>query len=222
MTDLSASKQPLWDSCVRLCHWAMVLLVGACWWTGENHDMVYHEYSGYGLLGVVLLRIFWGFYGSNTARFKHFLHAPHIVMNYLKDFLHRDYPRTAGHNPMGGYSVIAVLSIVLLQIGLGLFAIDVDGFDGGPFADYLSFDASRQMAELHGWVFNGLLGIIGLHIMAIIYYLIWRRQNLVVAMIHGKSAAADAQTLQAVSPWRLALGVVPVVILLVWLIRWAS
>lgn len=97
---------------------------------------------------------------------------------------------SAGHNPLGGYSVIVLLFFLLLQIILGLFSIDVDGFDGGPFSDFLSFEASRKMTGLHNIIFNVLAGFILLHILAVIYYLVWRRQNLITAMIRGKTKTA--------------------------------
>ena len=186
--ETSPIKQPLWDWPVRVGHWLMVVLVVACWWTAENHQIVYHSYCAYALLGVVVFRIYWGFVGSNTAKFTQFIQKPNAVWRYLKTLPKREGKVYAGHNPLGGYSVLLLLLIILLQIGLGLFSIDVDGFDGGPFADYLSFETSRKLAEWHELSFNLLLGFIALHIVAVLYYLVWRRQNLTAAMIHGKSA----------------------------------
>ena len=105
-----------------------------------------------------------------------------------------------------------MLFLLLLQIGLGLFSIDVDGFDGGPFADYLSFKTSRWITDWHEVTFNLLLGFIALHLIAVIYYLLWRRQNLTAAMLHGK--AFIAAPVQPASHWRLAIGVVLVAAIL--------
>jgi cytochrome b len=124
-------------------------------------------------------------------------------------------PPSAGHNPLGGYSALALLFLLLLQIGLGLFSIDVDGFDGGPFADYLSFKTSRLMAGWHEITFNFLLGFIALHLLAVIYYLLWRRQNLTAAMVHGK--AHIAEPIQGASRTHLIIGIV-FAATLVWLI----
>ncbi len=206
------SKKMLWDWPVRICHWSMVLLVAACWWTAENHEIVYHSYCAYALLGVVLFRIYWGFFGSSSARFSHFLQTPAVAFQYLKTITRRDVPSSAGHNPLGGYSALALLFLLLLQIGLGLFSIDVDGFDGGPFADYLSFKTSRWITDWHEVTFNLLLGFIALHLIAVIYYLLWRRQNLTAAMLHGK--AFIAAPVQPASHWRLAIGVVLVAAIL--------
>ena len=154
-----AVKQRLWDWPVRICHWSMVILIAACWWTAEEHEIVYHSYCAYALLGVVLFRIYWGFFGSSTARFSQFVRKPSAVLAYLKT-LGQGYVKAAsGHNPLGGYSVLALLFVVLLQIGLGLFAIDVDGFDGGPFADYLKLKTSRMITGWHEITFSRVAGV---------------------------------------------------------------
>jgi len=198
----------------------MVILIAACWWTAEEHEIVYHSYCAYALLGVVLFRIYWGFFGSSTARFSQFLRKPGAVFAYLKTLPQRDVKPSAGHNPVGGYSVLALLFIVLLQIGLGLFAIDVDGFDGGPFADYLKFKTSRMITEWHEITFNVLLGFIALHILAILYYRLWRRQNLTGAMLHGKALAPMDTPMQPASKLRFVIGVVIAAVIVAAIAGW--
>jgi len=219
---VSSGKQRLWDWPVRICHWSMVILVVACWWTAEQHEIVYHSYCAYALLGVVVFRIYWGFVGSSTARFAQFLQPPSAVWRYIKTLPQRSGKVTAGHNPLGGYSVVLLLLVLLVQIGLGLFAIDVDGFDGGPFAESLSFKTSRAITGWHELTFNLLLGFIALHILAVLYYLIWRRQNLTASMLHGKALAAPATEpipapLQTAGLVRFLVGVA-LAALVVWLI----
>lgn len=213
------AKQPLWDWQVRVCHWLMVLLVAACWWTADIHEIVYHSYCAYALLGVVLFRIYWGFWGSSTARFSHFLRRPAAVWRYLEALPQRNVKPSAGHNPLGGYSVLVLLFLLLLQIVLGLFSIDVDGFDGGPLADYLSFKTSRMVAGWHEITFNLLLGFIALHIVAVLYYGLWRRQNLTAAMFHGKAAATSA--MKPASLLRFVIGVL-IAGVIVWLVMYAD
>lgn len=219
---MSGSRQPLWDWPVRIGHWLMVILVAACWWTAEQQQIVYHRYCAYALLGLVVFRIYWGFCGGSTARFAHFVRPPGVVWHYLKTLPQREAKVSAGHNPLGGYSVLLLLLLLLLQIVLGLFAIDVDGFEGGPFVDALSFKTSRVIAGWHEFTFNLLLGFIALHILAVLYYLIWRRQNLTASMLHGKTLAVTGSEsisapLQSVGPARFLLGVA-LAALVVWLI----
>lgn len=210
-----AAKKLLWDWPVRICHWSIVWLVIACWWTAENHKIVYHSYCAYALLAIVIFRFYWGFFGSSSARFSHFLQKPAAAWRYLKNITQRNTPVSTGHNPIGGYSALALLLLLLLQIVLGVFAIDIDGFDGGPFADYLSFKTSRMITGWHEVIFNVILSFILLHIAAILYYLLWRRQNLTAAMLHGK--AEIATHIKSGSILHLAIGIV-ISIAIVWLI----
>ena len=184
----------IWDIPIRLFHWAMVVLIIALWWTAENHYLTYHRYSGYALLMLLIFRLYWGFFGSYTAKFKQFIKSPQGVISHIVDStLPSGQPapknqlsektKEPGHNPLGGYSVVALLLVLLIQILLGLFSIDIDGFDGGPFADYLDYDLSRSLAEWHEALFNLLLGLISLHLVAILYYRVLRKTNLVTPMI---------------------------------------
>src|SRR5690606_29790634 len=95
------------------------------------------------------------------------------------------------HNPLGAVSVVVLLLLMLTQVVIGLFVTDVDGLDSGPLSYMVSFDTSRELASWHGTIFNVLLGFIGLHIAAVLFYLIARRQNLIKAMVTGKQRAAD-------------------------------
>jgi cytochrome b len=93
---------------------------------------------------------------------------------------------------MGGWSVLVLLFSLLLQSVLGLFAVDVDGLDPGPFGNFVSFETGRRIAHWHGAVFNLLLVFTGLHLVAIAFYLLYRRENLISAMIVGtKRVATD-------------------------------
>ena len=78
-----------------------------------------------------------------------------------------------------------VLALLAVQITLGLFSIDVDGIESGPLSLYVSFEAGRQAAEWHDKLFDVLLWFIGLHIAAIAYYAIVRKEKLAGAMFHG-------------------------------------
>lgn len=200
----------LWDAPTRLFHWALVALIAFSWWSGEEHEMEWHRWSGYGILALVVFRLFWGFAGPATVRFARFVRGPGTVAAYSRTLLSRDGAHVPGHNPLGGWSVIAMLAALTLMVLAGLFAVDVDGFESGPLASYVTFEQGRSAAEVHEVVFNVLLALIALHIVAIIFYRVWKRQSLLPAMIHGRApdgvvmAQADTR-----SPWwKLALGIV--------------
>lgn len=199
MTEGSAHPEVrvrIWDAPVRLVHWLMVALLGISWWTAKAGKMDYHRDSGYALLGLLTFRIYWGFAGSSTARFANFLKGPAAIRAYLKLLparmgAHR--PAQPGHNPLGALSVVVLLALLAAQIILGLFAVDVDGIESGPQSSHVSFDAGRLCAKLHDRNFNLLLAFAALHVAAVFFYLLCRRENLIADMLHGRRAfPADA------------------------------
>lgn len=191
----------IWDLPTRLVHWAVAALVPALWATHELELMDLHVLLGETMLGFVLFRLIWGVIGSSTARFSSFLRGPGAVLRYL-----RGGDAGFGHNPLGGWSVVAMLLVLLVQAGLGLFATDEDGLNSGPLSHFVSYDSARILAERHETMFYVLLGLIGLHLGAILYHLLARRDNLVTPMITGRREAASTGEQMAAAPyWRFML-----------------
>ncbi|MFM9937708.1 MAG: cytochrome b/b6 domain-containing protein [Novosphingobium sp.] len=176
----------VWDPFVRVFHWSLIALFALAWWTGENHEMDRHRQAGYAILALLLFRLFWGFAGSRTARFAQFLKGPVGIRAYSGKLM--DDTPSDGHNPLGGWSVVALLAVLLAITATGLFAVDVDGFESGPLADWVSFDQGRVSAEWHESIFKGALALIGLHISAILFYQMLIGQNLIIPMITGRRA----------------------------------
>lgn len=205
----------IWDLPTRLAHWALVVLVALSWWTAENGVMDWHRYSGYTLLGVAVFRVYWGFFGGATARFRQFVKGPRTVIAYLRGASTKSF----GHNPLGALSVVILLALLLAQVGLGLFAVDIDGLESGPLSRFVSFDTGRAVAEAHEIVFNVLLAFIALHIAAVLWHLVAKGDNLIGAMITGRKQVADDVATETVvaSPLRLVIGVA-LAALVVWLI----
>ena len=202
----------VWDGALRLFHWITVLLVGLMWWTAENGIMDWHKRMGMMLVGLIAFRLVWGVIGSPTARFASWQAGPGAVLGYLKDLRGGTHRPDFGHNPAGTLSVIAMLLALCVQVGTGLFSVDVDGLESGPLASLVSFEAGRQAAEIHEISFNVLLALIGLHLAAIATYLVFFKDNLVRPMVTGRRAAADfgdaAVTDSKLSWLRLAIALV--------------
>jgi cytochrome b len=175
----------VWDGSTRLVHWLLVALVGLSWWTASHHRMNYHRYSGYALLGVLAFRLYWGVFGSTTARFAHFVKGPRSIWRYLRSRARNADP---GHNPLGALSVVALLGLLLGQVVLGLFSVDVDGLESGPLSHWVTFETGRACARLHRLAFGVLKVFILLHIAAVVFYWIYRRDNLIRPMITGSRA----------------------------------
>lgn len=207
-TDAPSRRPLVWDIYIRLFHWLLVGLLGFSWWSGERHEMEWHRLSGYAILFLLIFRLYWGFMGSGTARFVHFVRSPRTAFAYLRNLRTRPYRATAGHNPVGGWSVLLMLVSLIAMVTAGLFAVDVDGLESGPLADYVSFDQGRMAADLHGLLFNLLLALVALHIVAILYYLLRLRHNLIGPMIHGRGTMPVEQTtaLPTGSPWKALIG----------------
>lgn len=189
---------PVWDVAVRIFHWALVLLIGFSWLSAEMDWMDWHFYSGYAVLTLILFRILWGFAGSTHARFSDFLYGPSAIIAYLRTLPSRTAAKFAGHNPLGGISVLLILLCVLLQTGSGLFAND-DILYEGPLYKHVSKELSDWLTTIHKLNFDVLLVLAGVHIAAVFYYLVWKSENLVKPMITGRKqlppgvAPANAQ-----------------------------
>ena len=195
----------VWDFPVRLFHWALVLLLVIAWSTAQAglDWMRYHLYAGYGILGLILFRLMWGFVGSFHARFAHFVAVPRSAWRYAADLARGRHHAYLGHNPLGGYMVLLLLALVLVQVITGLFASD-DILIEGPLAHTLAGRFSRFATAIHAVNVNVLIVAAALHVGAIAYHR-WRfGEHLVTAMLTGrKTVASDevpAQT--AVSVWR--------------------
>lgn len=171
----------VWDLPTRIFHWALTALIPFLWWSADNDHLDLHKLAGFAVSALIVFRVYWGLFGAETVRFSYFLRGPRAVWSYLR----RHNISALGHNPLGGWSVVALLTMVSIETGLGLFAIDEDGLESGPLASYASIDTARMAAHWHAVLFNPLLALIGLHVAAIVYYHL-RRQNLVGPMITGR------------------------------------
>jgi cytochrome b len=199
----------VWDLPVRLMHWGLVIALGVCWWSGVNNELQYHIYSGYAALWIVLMRLYWGLVGSDTARFTNFLRGPGAVLDYARRLPRREASHSHGHNPIGAISVVLLLGFVLTVVVLGLFAVDVDGLYSGPLSVYVSFKQGRHLAHLHYRWFTYLQWLVGLHLLAVVFYLAYKRENLVRAMITGKRRGPrTGAQLQHAPWWRFIIGAV--------------
>jgi cytochrome b len=200
----------IWDAPIRLFHWLLVALLAFSWWSGEQHDMERHRYSGYAILALLVFRIYWGLVGSGTARFTQFVRGPRAALIYARSLFNGTHVASSGHNPIGGWSVILMLVSLTVMVTAGLFSIDVDGLESGPLADYVSFDQGRAAAAVHHFTFNIILALVALHVLAILFYLVRLRHNLITPMISGRRRVdAPEQKVESGAPlWKAIPGIV--------------
>jgi len=194
MADKNEQRIRIWDLPVRLFHWTLVVLMTVSYITAQVGGawMKLHFWSGYAILTLLLFRIAWGFVGSTTARFSHFVKGPIAALEHLKELAGADRPRDVGHNPLGGAMVIALLLGLLLQVVAGLFSADTDeGTVSGPLANRVPDNwVDAATAFHHAWI-NVLLLLVALHVLAALTYLVWKRQNLIGAMFTGRKPLDD-------------------------------
>lgn len=170
----------VWDPLLRLTHWSFALLVPAMWWTAENSKWALHRRLGLVLLGLLVFRVLWGFLGPETARFRQFVTGPGAVLAYLRE----GKANPIGHSPLGGWSTLALIGAMLLQVGLGLFA--GDPFDGmtGPLNPLVGAVLADTITGFHETFFWVLAGFIALHLGAIAFYAA-RGNDLLSPMVGG-------------------------------------
>ena len=211
----------VWDLPVRLVHWALVLLLcfqAASGWIG-GRLIEWHLLSGYALLVLVLFRVLWGFAGSSSARFARFLAPPGAALAFGRRLLARRAEAHAGHNPLGGWMVLALIAALLVQLGTGLFANDGIATEG-PLAILVSIELSDRVTALHRWNLRILMVLAVVHTAAALYHWLALKENLIGAMFTGVKRLPPARAGQPVafaSAWR-ALLLLALALAAVWLL----
>lgn len=210
----------VWDLPTRLLHWVLAALIALQYATAEFHvlDMDWHFWFGYATLALLLFRILWGFLGSQTSRFSQFVRGPGAVSSYVRSQLSTNPQTSIGHNPLGGWSVLAMLACIALQVISGFFASDEIGTDG-PLIGLVSARTVKWMTRLHDWNQNLLLALIALHLAAILGYLLLKHENLITPMFSGRKRIAGADAPRFASAW-LALGLLLLCGALVGAVAW--
>jgi cytochrome b len=207
----------VWDAPTRLFHWAIVVLMTFSYVCALREWNQFHFLSGYAVLTLLLFRLVWGFVGSETSRFRQFLRSPAAGLAHLAAFGKREPDTEIGHNAAGGWMVLAMLAALFVQVGTGLFSNnDIDA--KGPLAHRVSKATSDWLSGVHVTSFYVLLGLVVLHVLAIIAYAAVKRHDLVRAMVTGKKRLpANLRQPRFASPL-LALGILVAAAGVVWLL----
>jgi cytochrome b len=195
-----SEKRLVWDLPLRLFHWLLVPSIAASWYTGENSEeyldigrgytyIEFHFWLGYWMLGLIAFRIIWGVIGPRHARFANFLVGPKRFLAYASGFFKRDSSASVGHNPMGALVVVLMILMVGAQAVTGLFLIDNTEIWTAPYYPAVDADTAGKLMSFHHFNFDTLLWVIGLHLIAILFYRLYKRQKLVGPMVTGRKAA---------------------------------
>jgi len=153
--------------------------------------MDWHAQAGNALLTLVLFRLLWGFFGSETTRFSRFLTSPRVALRHLAHMLRREPDRQAGHNPAGGWMVLILLALLLGEALTGLYVAN-DVADVGPFTASVPAPIANAITSLHLIFWDALLAAVALHVLAVLVYAVAKRHNLVLPMITGWKTLPDS------------------------------
>jgi len=217
----SSTLVKVWDAPVRVFHWLLVALVTFMFVSGKLSWMTWHMRCGYAVLSLVAFRVLWGFAGSTTARFASFVAGPAAALRFARQLLSKSAAPSLGHNPLGGWMVLLLLAALLMQAGTGLFSND-DVLSEGPLAALVRKETSDRISTVHYWNSNLLLLLLALHVAAVGYHWLVKKENLIGAMFTGVKrlpahAAAGGTATRFASSWR-ALALLGVAALAVYLI----
>lgn len=187
----------VWDPFVRVSHWSLAGAVLIAWATDE--PLWLHNWLGYLAAILVVLRVIWGFIGSEQARFVSFVRGPRLVFDYLAGLIRFSSPRYLGHSPAGGAMIVALLIMIAATTGTGMAELAVERGQG-PLAGIIAkverpprVPGQRRpplfIKQVHETVANITLILVVLHILGVAAASIAHRENLVWAMITGRKRA---------------------------------
>lgn len=172
----SAPTLRVWDPLVRIGHWVLVASVVLAWLTRHGGGL-WHEWLGYASLAVIALRVLWGFIGPRYARFADFVRPPSAMLRYARAALARREPRHLGHNPLGGWMIVALIANVVL-VGTSGWLYTTDTFWGMQWVE-----------DLHEALADTLIVLAALHVAGVTVASHRHGENLVAAMVHGRKPA---------------------------------
>ena len=211
----------VWDAPTRLFHWLVVVLVAGAYATLKLNWMDWHVRIGEALLALVLFRLLWGCFGSETARFGSFVASPASAVRHLRHLFRREPDLQVGHNAAGGWMVLLLLALLLLETLSGLYVYN-EVADEGPLSETVPAWIANAISTLHAMVWDVLLAVVTLHVLVIALYALVKRHNLLRPMLGGykplpTTIAAPRQKPILLALLLLLIGAAVVVLLAVYL-----
>jgi cytochrome b len=184
----------VWDIFVRIFHWGLVTAFVIAFLTEEFMSL--HSTAGYVVMGLITLRLAWGFIGPLHARFSDFAYKPAVIKSFVKETLLLKAKRYIGHNPAGG-AMIFLLIISLLLTGISGMVLYAGEDQAGPLAGLLagmSHGVTEVFEEVHEFFANFTLLLVFIHVAGVIIESLVHHENLVRSMITGRKRAPETDT----------------------------
>ncbi len=197
----------VWDAPVRIFHWLLAASFAVAWLSSDSERwLLVHITAGYTMAGLVAFRLLWGLVGTRHARFADFVRGPRAVLRYLGSLVTGRPEHHAGHNPAGALAILALLALAVFTAATG-------------WATYSEI-GGHWLEELHEGLASTMLGIVVLHVLAVIVSSRLHRENLVAAMIHGRKPVPPREGIR--SAWRSVAALMLVAVLGFWWVQWDS
>lgn len=177
----------VWDLPTRTFHWLLAATIVGSVISGKigGAALVWHFRLGYLVLGLLVFRLVWGLIGGHWSRFANFLYAPRSVLRYLRGQARPGDHFEVGHNPLGAFSVFALLAVLAVQVATGLIADD-EIASTGPLNRYVATATGLAATAWHKGPGQAIiLALVALHVAAIVFYLVKKGVNLVRPMVVG-------------------------------------
>ena len=192
---VKARSVRVWDLPTRVFHWSLVFFVLLSWFTGdddaEGTAFILHTFSGYAIFLLVLFRVFWGFFGNQFARFSSFLRGGPAVLRHVGSVLRLKPEKHLGHNPAGGWMIIALLGVLLVTTVTGMFAAAQEA--GGLLHGIVPVFVAKGAASVHHILGENLiLLLVAIHLLGVVVESVLERQNLARSMVTGRKRADGA------------------------------
>lgn len=193
-----SSRYYLWEASVRVFHWLLVLSIIGMFVTIKTDHTEWHGRLGIIVIGLLTFRCVLGIFGGELIQFHRFISSPANIIAYLQGKW-----RGFGHNPIGAWSALGLIGLTFFQAVSGLFANDDIAFDG-PWVVAISRSLSDQLTHWHEITSKLLLLLIGIHIAAIIFYALVKKERLVPPMVLGWKDVRDADEPIPDKPFRVS------------------
>ena len=207
MDPVKAPSVEVWDLPTRIFHWALVFFVLAAYFTGAGrpYGFLYllHVSSGYAVALLLLFRLAWGIAGGEHARFWAFVRGWTAIKEHARSLLRLSPHRALGHNPIGGWMIVAILVTLALIVATGLLAQGKTG-GTGPLTALMPSALIGPVGAIHQFLGTAILFLAGFHLLGVVAESILLRENLVRAMMSGQKVAKspDERDARAVPAWR--------------------
>lgn len=204
----AATGARIWDLPLRLFHWSLAIAVSISLYTGLSggfEEMIWHQRSGFVVLGLLGFRLLWGLVGTRHARFANFVRGPRAVIDWTRGALARRHPPWSGHNPLAGWTIVALLAALLAQSVSGLFASD-DLLTEGPLTHLVSSEGVSRANAVHAWGQWTVGGLVSLHLLALLIHRFVLGERITAAMITGRRR--DLAASEGIDDNRLPLALV--------------